>query len=106
MPERPAQISVQIVRAYAHRSIIKCFDLAAGALIADALSKASVDADFRGVDLMNSPVGIFGKLTAKDQALKDGDRIEIYRPLAQEPKLARRKRAATLRSPRGGKTSQ
>jgi putative ubiquitin-RnfH superfamily antitoxin RatB of RatAB toxin-antitoxin module len=28
----------------------------------------------------------------RDQPLKDGDRIEIYRPLMEEPKLARRKR--------------
>jgi putative ubiquitin-RnfH superfamily antitoxin RatB of RatAB toxin-antitoxin module len=29
----------------------------------------------------------------RDQLFRDGDRIEIYRPLAQDPKAARRKRA-------------
>jgi putative ubiquitin-RnfH superfamily antitoxin RatB of RatAB toxin-antitoxin module len=37
-------------------------------------------------------VGIFGKVARRDQQLMDGDRIEIYRPLVEEPKLARRKR--------------
>jgi putative ubiquitin-RnfH superfamily antitoxin RatB of RatAB toxin-antitoxin module len=39
-------------------------------------------------------VGIFGKLVHRDHALNDGDRIEIYRPLMEEPKLARRARAS------------
>jgi putative ubiquitin-RnfH superfamily antitoxin RatB of RatAB toxin-antitoxin module len=39
-------------------------------------------------------VGIFGKVVQRDQPLQDGDRIEIYRPLAEEPKLARRNRVS------------
>jgi putative ubiquitin-RnfH superfamily antitoxin RatB of RatAB toxin-antitoxin module len=44
--------------------------------------------------LAGSALGIFGKVAQRDQPLKDGDRIEIYRPLAEEPKLARRNRAS------------
>jgi len=83
---------VQIVYARPQRGIVKSLRMAQGALIADALNEAASDADFSGVDLLNSPVGVFGKLARKDQVLKDRDRIEIYRPLQQEPKLARRKR--------------
>jgi putative ubiquitin-RnfH superfamily antitoxin RatB of RatAB toxin-antitoxin module len=72
-----------------------------GALIADALNAAAADAKFSDVDLEHSPVGIFGKPAPRDQALKDGDRIEIYRPLVQEPKLARRARASAAKSRRG-----
>lgn len=93
MPAAPAQIVVQIVYALPQRSIVKFLHMAQGALIADALNEAAADAAFSGVDLENSPVGIFGKQARKDQVLKEGDRIEIYRPLLQEPKLARRKRA-------------
>ena len=64
-----------------------------GATIADALAEAASDANFQGVDLANSPVGIFGQVARRDVKLKDGDRIEIYRPLLEEPKLARRKRS-------------
>ena len=38
-------------------------------------------------------LGIFGKLVKPDQALRDGDRVEIYRPLIADPKEVRRKRA-------------
>jgi uncharacterized protein len=87
-------IRVEIVYAQAQRSVAKSLKMPQGALIADALKLAAADEDFRGVDLMNGAVGIFGKVVRKDQQLMDGDRIEIYRPLAEEPKLARRKRVS------------
>jgi uncharacterized protein len=87
-------ISIEIVYARAQRQVAKSLQMPAGSMLADALTLAALDADFGGVDLANSPVGIFGRLARKEQPLKDGDRIEIYRPLAEEPKLARRRRAA------------
>ena len=85
-------LRIEIVYAQPHCSVVKSLNLPAGAIIADALSLVASDPDFRGVDLTGSAVGIFGKVARRDQQLKDGDRIEIYRPLVEEPKLARRKR--------------
>jgi putative ubiquitin-RnfH superfamily antitoxin RatB of RatAB toxin-antitoxin module len=87
-------IRVAIVYAQPRRSIGKSLLLSPGATIADALAEAAQDQDFLGVDLANSPVGIFGKVARRDVKLNDGDRIEIYRPLGEEPKLARRERAS------------
>ena len=61
--------------------------------IADALQAAAADERFRGLDLGSAAVGIFGRAAPRDQPLEDGDRVEIYRPLLEEPKQARRKRA-------------
>lgn len=36
--------------------------------------------------------GIWGRVTEPDQSLRDGDRVELYRPLSVDPKLARRER--------------
>ena len=87
-------MNIDIVYAQPRRSITKSLQLPPGATIGDALAEAASDANFRGVDLVNSPVGIFGKAASRDAKLKDGDRIEIYRPLLEEPKLARRKRSS------------
>jgi hypothetical protein len=87
-------IRVEIVYAEPQRSVVKSFSLPPGALIADALRLAAADQDFLCIDLSESAVGIFGKVAQRDRPLKDGDRIEIYRPLAEEPKLARRKRVS------------
>jgi len=37
--------------------------------------------------------GIFGKTVEPDSPLREGDRVELYRPLALDPKEARRRRA-------------
>jgi uncharacterized protein len=45
----------------------------------------------------DQPIGIFGKRAALDHLLAPGDRVEIYRPLAMDPKEARRRRAKAKR---------
>ena len=90
-------IRVEVVYAQPQRGVVKSFNLPPGALIADALHLAAADQDFSGIDWSEASVGIFGKAVQRDQPLNDGDRIEIYRPLAAEPKLARRQRARKTR---------
>ncbi len=87
-------LRIEIVYAEPQRSVVKHLSLPQGTLIADALTLVAADRDFFGIDLSASAVGIFGKVVQRDQPLRDGDRLEIYRPLAEEPKLARRKRAS------------
>ncbi len=49
-------------------------------------------------DLKIDKVGIWSKPVKLDQVLRDGDRIEIYRPLKVDPKARRRKEAAKKKS--------
>jgi putative ubiquitin-RnfH superfamily antitoxin RatB of RatAB toxin-antitoxin module len=86
-------IVVEIVYAEARRAVVKSLSLPHGASLAQAMQLAAQDVDLRGLDLNRAPLGIFGQLARPDQVLHDGDRIEIYRPLAEDPKIARRKRA-------------
>jgi putative ubiquitin-RnfH superfamily antitoxin RatB of RatAB toxin-antitoxin module len=44
-------------------------------------------------------VGIFSKQVALDHGLRDGDQIEIYRPLLIDPKEARRQRVRHKNKP-------
>jgi putative ubiquitin-RnfH superfamily antitoxin RatB of RatAB toxin-antitoxin module len=88
-----APLRIEIAYAEPQRAIVKTLRLPAGSCVADALRLAALDPDFSGVDLANSPLGIFGRLARRDQVLREGDRIEIYRPLAADPKEARRARA-------------
>ena len=39
-------------------------------------------------------IGIWGKLSKPEQVLRNGDRLECYRPLTVDPKVARRERFA------------
>lgn len=42
-------------------------------------------------------VGVFSRLGSLSDVARDGDRIELYRPLVADPKSARRRRAAGQR---------
>ncbi len=77
----------------AARQIVRVYRLQVAATVSDALNLAAADAAFAGVDCANAAVGIYGRTVARTQLLADGDRVEIYRPLAVEPKAARRSRA-------------
>jgi len=46
------------------------------------------------LDLDRAPLGIYGERVSEDTLLKEGDRVEIYRPLQQDPMELRRQRAA------------
>jgi uncharacterized protein len=90
-------IVVEIVYAEAQRAVVRSLSLPQGARLADALLLAERDEELQGIDFSRVPLGIFGQRVQRDQVLSDGDRIEIYRPLAQDPKIARRERARTGR---------
>lgn len=66
--------------------------LAAGATVRQALQACPVQSEFPDLDLASAELGVWGHAASLGQALGDGDRIEIYRPLTVDPKLARRER--------------
>jgi len=67
--------------------------VAPGTTVAEAVAQSGIVARFA---LHRDAIGyaIFGRRVAASAVLADGDRVEITRPLACDPKLARRRRAA------------
>jgi uncharacterized protein len=68
-----------------------------GTTVGDALRQSGLLERYPGIDLAVQRVGVWGKLCALDDALRDRDRVEIYRPLTVDPKEARRVRYAQHR---------
>lgn len=64
-----------------------------GSTVADALAHPEVARRRQALALDEGPVGIWSKTCAADTPLRDGDRVEIYRPLQADPKEMRRARA-------------
>lgn len=64
-----------------------------GATVRDALLASGIAQRHPEIDLGSSKLGIFGKAAAPGTRVADGDRVEIYRALAMDPKEARRRRA-------------
>lgn len=61
--------------------------------IESAIQQSGMLSLFPEIDLSKQAVGIFGKQRQLDDIVKDGDRIEIYRPLMIDPKELRRMRS-------------
>lgn len=78
---------VEVVRAWPRRHESVVVELPAGATVADAVSASGMD------DVGHAAVAVFGEKAEAAQVLRDGDRVELLRPLAMDPKEARRRRA-------------
>lgn len=63
-----------------------------GTTLRGALERARVEDRLTAEELAGASFGIFGVVSAPETTLADGDRVEIYRPLADDPKLIRRRR--------------
>jgi hypothetical protein len=91
MPE--ATLRVTVAYADTARQFAREVQLPAGATVADAIDASGIAeaAGLAQADLQN--VGIFSRRVDRAAVLRDGDRVEIYRPLKIDPKEARRRRA-------------
>lgn len=69
--------------------------LPSGSTVGDAIRACGLLNRCPEIDLSCNRVGIFGRLVPLDSPLRDGDRVEIYRPLNADPKEVRRRRAAS-----------
>lgn len=67
-------------------------DVAPGATVLQALQASGLAARAPGLNFLAAATGIWGRKAALGQVLRDGDRVEVYRPLQVDPKVARRER--------------
>jgi hypothetical protein len=65
-----------------------------GVTVEEAIRASGMLAKFPEIDLTRQRVGIFGVIAHLQDAVHDGDRVEIYRSLLADPKEVRRRRAA------------
>ena len=78
---------VEVIRAWPRRHESILLDLADAATVADALKASGFDQAGVGA------YAVFGERAMPDDVLREGDRVELLRPLQVDPKEARRRRA-------------
>ncbi len=87
------KINIEVVYALPDDQTLLKKAVPSGSTVMDAIQASGLLAKYPAFDLAAHKLGIFGKLTKADTLLRDGDRIEIYRPLIADPKEVRRRRA-------------
>lgn len=94
MAESPAgTIRVEVAYAERSRQFLRALAMPADACVRDAIQASGVLTAFPMIDLASQRVGVWNRVVALDASLRDGDRVEIYRPLQVDPKEVRRQRA-------------
>jgi len=93
-----SEFEVEVVFALPLQQSLQAVVVEAGATVADVIAKSELIAAFPGHNLTEMASGIWGREVERNQVVKEGDRIEIYRPLELDPREARRQLALSGRT--------
>jgi len=94
-PRAAAQLCVTVAFSPAPREVHEwVLRVAPGTTAAQAVLASPMTADFPSTDPASLHLCIWGRAASPAQPLRDGDRVELLRPLRADPKVARRERFA------------
>jgi len=86
-------LRISVVLSLAPRSCREVvLQLAGGSTVAQAIQGSGLLVGLAAADADALDVGVWGRKAPLTQALRDQDRVELYRPLRVDPKVARRER--------------
>lgn len=86
---------VEVAWAGAGTPVVVSVMVPPGTTVREAIARSGLAARCPDLDLGRCGVGVFGQARALDAPVEPGDRVEIYRPLEQDPKERRRRVAAS-----------
>jgi putative ubiquitin-RnfH superfamily antitoxin RatB of RatAB toxin-antitoxin module len=87
------RLRVEVVYALPERQVLIELEVEKGTTVGEALDRSGVVERVPGLRIVPGRVGVFGKVVDPGALVRDGDRVEIYRPLVVSPGDARRERA-------------
>lgn len=93
----PRRLCVEVVYALREEQLLVALEVEEGTSVREAIERSGILARVPGMDFPEGRLGVFGKAARPDTILRDGDRVEIYRPLAIDPREGRRRKARSRR---------
>jgi len=88
-------IQVEVVYGQRARHVQRAeLAIASGSTVEQAIQGSGLLAGLLPAQRRNLEFGVWGRKVAADHVLRDRDRVELYRPLTVDPKVARRERFA------------
>ena len=89
-------IDIEVAYGLPHKQVLLSLPVPAGSTIEESIKLSGIVAHFPEIVPGEAKVGIFSRPEKLDTIIKEGDRIEIYRPLIADPKEMRKLRAAKM----------
>ena len=99
------KITVEVVYALPEEQTLLVFEVNKGETAEEVIKQSGILDKYPEINLAEQKIGLFSKIIKLDHALRDKDRIEIYRPLIADPKEVRKKRAAEGKALKKGGSS-
>lgn len=87
------EIQVEVIYALPQKQYLRKVKLEEGSTVEQAIVASGLLELRDDIDLRQNKVGIYSRPVKLGDAVQDGDRVEIYRPLIADPKELRRQRA-------------
>lgn len=87
------RIRVEVVYARREQQRVVCLELPPGATVRNAVERSRLLEPLPEDEAKACRYGVFGIVTEPSTLVRDGDRVEIYRPLLNDAKAIRRRRA-------------
>lgn len=104
-----SEVEIEVLVAYAPAARQVCeiaLRMPVGSTLAQALQRSGLAEKYPELDLLHAPVGVWGRKASREQILRTQDRVEVYRGLRVDPKVARRERFAKQGAGRAGLFAQ
>ncbi len=92
MVSKPRLCVTVVYSPGAGQVIERALELPHGSTLSDAVQASGFLNDWPELANTGALTGVWGRRVPPEQALKAGDRVEIYRPLKVDPKASRRER--------------
>jgi putative ubiquitin-RnfH superfamily antitoxin RatB of RatAB toxin-antitoxin module len=86
-------IAIEVTYATPEKQVLLRLSVRQGTTVAEGIEQSTIRDEFPDLEMDISRVGIFSRKVSLDYVLREGDRIEIYRPLLVDPKEVRRQKA-------------
>ncbi|MET1256603.1 RnfH family protein [Aliikangiella maris] len=86
-------INIELIFALPDEQQLLTQQVPVGTTVEQAIVQSGILQKYPQIDLTKNKVGLFSQACKLTDELREGDRIEIYRPLIADPKEARKKKA-------------
>jgi putative ubiquitin-RnfH superfamily antitoxin RatB of RatAB toxin-antitoxin module len=97
---RPRLIQVEVVYARSEEQVLLVLEVEQGSTVGQVIERSGILDRIPEIGRPPVRVGIFGRAAELTAAVREGDRIEIYRPLIADPKQQRQARARRRGGPK------
>ena len=92
------RIHVELALALPLKQALIALTVPIGSTVSDVIAAFPLEQGLPDVPVAELKVGIWGRVVDRNHPVRDGDRIEIYRPLQIDPREARRQLAQAGRT--------